>query len=61
MPDVHGSFAAVSRGMGKVGQNSSCLMGRRTFPLSFWGFFCQCVFSPLVKETKRRCWGGRGD
>lgn len=46
MQVVHGSFAAVSRGMGKVCQNSSCLMGRGTSPLSFLGVFFVSVCFP---------------
>lgn len=53
MQGVSGLSVAVSRGMGKVGQNSSCLIERGTSLLVWvWFFFSQCVFSPLVKEMK---------
>lgn len=42
--NVCGSFAAVRRGMGKLDQNSSYLMGRRTFLPS--GLF-ECFFPTL--------------
>lgn len=60
--NVHGSFAAVRREMGKVDENSSSLMGRETFlPSCLFGVFSH-VFSPLVKdEMKRKCGGGRGN
>lgn len=55
--NVHGSFAAVRRGMGKVDQNSSYLMGRRTFlPSGFAWVFFPHVFSPLVKDEIEVRW-----
>lgn len=49
--NVHRSFAAVMRGMGKVDQNSSYLMGRGTsLPSGLFEVFFPHVFSPLVKD-----------
>lgn len=53
--NVHGSFAAVMRRMGKVDQDSY-LMGRVTFlPNGLFGFFPH-VFSPLVKDEIEVWW-----
>lgn len=53
--NVHGSSAAVMRGMGKVDQNSY-LMGRVTFlpTVLFWVFFP--MFSPLAKDEIEVWW-----
>lgn len=48
--NVHGSFAAVRRRMGRVDPNSFHLMGRGIFlPSGLFGVFSH-VFSPLVKD-----------